>query len=163
MAEVAHRVARQGFSVCLPNPRGIGQSAGSAPILDLQAEQDPFAPFVTAHDLAKELGAERVQVLRIQNASHALIAEQPAAVTDAIIQFMLDLQRNGLSRQADSLGRPFSTWGRRRHYGQRDCCQTGPRVGSADCDRQATSQVRFSAPWQVWRCSTFLTRAARHL
>lgn len=56
MAEVAHRVAKQGFSVCLPNPRGIGQSAGSAPILDLQAEQDPFAPFVNAHDLAKELG-----------------------------------------------------------------------------------------------------------
>ena len=28
MAEVAHRIAKQGFSVCLPNPRGIGQSMG---------------------------------------------------------------------------------------------------------------------------------------
>jgi pimeloyl-ACP methyl ester carboxylesterase len=73
-------------------PRHRWWHAGSAPILDLQAEQDPFAPLASAHDLAKELGAERVQVLRIQHASHALIPEQPAAVTDALIQFMLYLR-----------------------------------------------------------------------
>jgi pimeloyl-ACP methyl ester carboxylesterase len=85
--EVA-RMQREASQAC---PRHRWWHAGSAPILDLQAEQDPFAPSATAHDLAKELGTERVQVLRIQHASHALIPEQPAAVTEAIIQFMLDL------------------------------------------------------------------------
>lgn len=32
------------------------------------------------------------QTTRIQHASHALIPEQPAAVTDALIQFMLYLR-----------------------------------------------------------------------
>jgi pimeloyl-ACP methyl ester carboxylesterase len=85
--EVA-RMQREASQAC---PRNQWWRAGSAPILDLQAEQDPFAPFATAYDLAKELGAERVKVLRIQNASHALIPEQPAAVSDAMIQFMLAL------------------------------------------------------------------------
>ena len=85
--EVA-RMQREASQAC---PRNQWWRAGSAPILDLQAEQDPFAPFATAYDLAKELGAERVKVLRIKNASHALISEQPAAVSDAMIQFMLAL------------------------------------------------------------------------
>lgn len=83
------RMQRAASQAC---PRHRWWHAGSAPILDLQAEQDPFAPIASAHDLAKELGAERVQVLRIQHASHALIPEQPAAVTDALIQFMLYLR-----------------------------------------------------------------------
>lgn len=83
------RMQRAASQAC---PRHRWWHAGSAPILDLQAEQDPFAPLASAHDLAKELGAERVQVLRIQHASHALIPEQPAAVTDALIQFMLYLR-----------------------------------------------------------------------
>jgi pimeloyl-ACP methyl ester carboxylesterase len=83
------RMQRAASQAC---PRHRWWHAGSAPILDLQAEQDPFAPLASAQDLAKELGAERVQVLRIQHASHALIPEQPAAVTDALIQFMLYLR-----------------------------------------------------------------------
>ena len=85
--EVA-RMQREASQAC---PRHLWWHAGSAPILDLQAEQDPFAPSATAHDLAKELGTGRVQVLRIQNASHALVPEQPAAVAEAIIQFMIGL------------------------------------------------------------------------
>jgi pimeloyl-ACP methyl ester carboxylesterase len=88
--EVA-RMQREASQAC---PRQQWWQAGSAPILDLQAEQDPFAPFATAYDLAKELGVERVKVLRIQNASHALIPEQPAAVSDAMIQFMLDVNES---------------------------------------------------------------------
>jgi pimeloyl-ACP methyl ester carboxylesterase len=61
--------------------------AGSAQILDLQASDDPFAPESTCHELQLELGLDRVQVVRISNASHALIPEQPIAVANALIQF----------------------------------------------------------------------------
>ncbi len=79
------RMQREASQAC---PRHRWWHAGSAPILDMQAEQDPFAPIATAQDLAKELGTDRVQVMRIQDASHALIPEQPAAVSHGIIQFM---------------------------------------------------------------------------
>ena len=79
------RMQREASQAC---PRHRWWQAGSAPILDLQAEQDPFAPIASAKDLAKELGADRVEVLRIQDASHALIPEQPEAVSHGIIQFM---------------------------------------------------------------------------
>lgn len=79
------RMQREASQAC---PRHRWWHAGSAPILDLQAEQDPFAPIATAQDLANELGVDRVQILRIQDASHALIPEQPEAVSDAIIEFM---------------------------------------------------------------------------
>lgn len=79
------RMQREASKAC---PRHRWWHAGSAPILDLQAEQDPFAPIATALDLAKELGTDRVKVIRIQDASHALIPEQPEAVSHGIIEFM---------------------------------------------------------------------------
>jgi pimeloyl-ACP methyl ester carboxylesterase len=79
------RMQRAASQAC---PRDRWWHAGSAPILDLQAEQDPFAPIATAQDLAKELGTDRVKVMRIQDASHALIPEQPEAVSHGIIAFM---------------------------------------------------------------------------
>ena len=81
-------VARMQREASQASPRHRWWHAGSAPILDLQAEQDPFAPIATAQDLANELGADRVKVMRIQEASHALIPEQPEAVSYAIIEFM---------------------------------------------------------------------------
>ena len=81
-------VARMQREASQASPRHRWWHAGSAPILDLQAEQDPFAPLATARDLANELGSDRVKVLRIQDASHALIPEQPEAVSHAIVQFM---------------------------------------------------------------------------
>jgi pimeloyl-ACP methyl ester carboxylesterase len=82
--EVA-KMQRQASQAC---PRQQWWHAGQAPILDLQAGQDPFAPLETAYALSKELGGDRVKVVRIQDASHALIPEQPQTVTDAIVQFM---------------------------------------------------------------------------
>ena len=62
-------------------------SAGTTKILDLQATQDPFAPESTSHELQLELGLDRVEVVRITNASHALIPEQPTAVARALVKF----------------------------------------------------------------------------
>ena len=60
---------------------------GSAPILDLQAALDPFKPREKRQELTDELG-ERVTVTVIDDASHALIPEQPVAVTAALVGWM---------------------------------------------------------------------------
>ena len=62
-------------------------SAGNVPLLDLQAEFDPYRPRSTADELVKEFGPSRVSVVLIRNASHAVIVEDPRAVADAIVAF----------------------------------------------------------------------------
>lgn len=58
-------------------------SAGSAPILDLQAGSDPFRPEESRMELKDEFG-DRVTVTVIPGASHALPAEKPIETADAI-------------------------------------------------------------------------------
>jgi pimeloyl-ACP methyl ester carboxylesterase len=65
---------------------------GKAPLLDLQAALDPFKPRAMMNEIKEEFG-ERATVVVIPNASHALIPEQPAAVTDAIVAWMRKLPR----------------------------------------------------------------------
>jgi pimeloyl-ACP methyl ester carboxylesterase len=62
-------------------------SSGNVPLLDLQAEFDPYRPRSTADELVKEFGPSRVSVVLIRNASHAVMVEEPRAVADAIITF----------------------------------------------------------------------------
>ena len=66
-------------------------SAGTAPLLDIQAEYDPFRPRSTSDELVQEFGAKRVSVVVIPNASHALPLEQPRAVSDAIVAYAKQL------------------------------------------------------------------------
>ena len=61
-------------------------AAGAAPILDLQAEHDPVAPRRFSGVLKSLLG-DRVTIVVIPNASHALFPEQPDAVAQAIATF----------------------------------------------------------------------------
>jgi pimeloyl-ACP methyl ester carboxylesterase len=61
--------------------------AGSVPVLDLQAELDPFKPRAAMNEIPQELGA-RASVHIIADASHALLPEQPAAVIAAILGWM---------------------------------------------------------------------------
>jgi pimeloyl-ACP methyl ester carboxylesterase len=65
-------------------------SAGSAPLLDLQAALDPFRPRETEDALREELGA-RVTVATIPDAGHALVPEQPQAVIAALLGWMRKL------------------------------------------------------------------------
>ena len=58
-------------------------TAGTVPLLDLQADSDPFHPIAKMNELKDELG-DRVTVIVIRGASHALLPEQPAAVVEAI-------------------------------------------------------------------------------
>jgi pimeloyl-ACP methyl ester carboxylesterase len=62
-------------------------SGGAVPLLDLQGELDPFKPRSMANEMRDEFG-ERVSVVVIPSASHALIPEQPAAVADAILSWI---------------------------------------------------------------------------
>jgi pimeloyl-ACP methyl ester carboxylesterase len=78
----AEEAARDG------TPQDAYWSAGNAPLLDLQAELDPFRPRSTASELVAEFGAKRVSVRVIPNASHALPVEQPRATADAIVAYM---------------------------------------------------------------------------
>jgi pimeloyl-ACP methyl ester carboxylesterase len=59
-------------------------TAGSAPVLDLQAAFDPWRPASTRDSIRADLGAQRVTVVVIPDASHALIPEQPEAVVRAV-------------------------------------------------------------------------------
>lgn len=65
-------------------------SGGTAPLLDLQAEKDPFKPESKRNEMKDEFGA-RVTVMVIPNASHALIPEQPKAVVEALTQWIKTL------------------------------------------------------------------------
>jgi pimeloyl-ACP methyl ester carboxylesterase len=65
-------------------------TAGTVPLLDLQADNDPFHPIDKMNELKDELG-ERVTVAVIRNASHALLPEQPKAVVEAIVAWVRGL------------------------------------------------------------------------
>jgi pimeloyl-ACP methyl ester carboxylesterase len=65
-------------------------AAGKARILDLQAENDTVAPRRFAGVLKAELG-DRVTVVVIPNAGHALAPEQPQAMAKAVAAFARSL------------------------------------------------------------------------
>jgi pimeloyl-ACP methyl ester carboxylesterase len=65
-------------------------SGGSAPLLDLQAAQDPFKPETNRSEMKDEFG-DRVTLVVIDNASHALIPEQPKAVVNALVAWVSSL------------------------------------------------------------------------
>jgi pimeloyl-ACP methyl ester carboxylesterase len=67
-------------------------SGGTVPLLDLQGALDPFKPRAMANEMRDEFG-ERVSVVTIPNAGHALIPEQPDAVVDAILGWIGKLPR----------------------------------------------------------------------
>jgi pimeloyl-ACP methyl ester carboxylesterase len=60
----------------------------NAPVLDLQAADDPWRPAATRDELRAVLGADRVTVQVIEGASHALVCERPAAVAKAIVDWV---------------------------------------------------------------------------
>jgi pimeloyl-ACP methyl ester carboxylesterase len=66
--------------------RSEDYAGGTAPILYLQPDCDPLAHGEDVQEFKRALG-ERVTVAIIRNASHAVIAEQPEAVSAALIDY----------------------------------------------------------------------------
>ncbi len=65
--------------------------AGTAPLLDVMAADDPFRLPGTRDENRQALG-ERVSTAIIPHASHALIAEQPMAVAEAVCRWVRTLE-----------------------------------------------------------------------
>src|SRR5579859_372140 len=65
-------------------------SGGGVPLLDLQGELDPFKPRTMSNEMRDEFG-ERVSVVVIPDASHAVIQEQPNAAAAAILAWIAKL------------------------------------------------------------------------
>ena len=63
-------------------------SGGTAPILQLIPEHDPFIPKTYWHELREQLG-ERVTTKVIEDASHALFPEQPRQVADRTLSWAM--------------------------------------------------------------------------
>jgi pimeloyl-ACP methyl ester carboxylesterase len=61
-------------------------AAGVAPILALQPDHDPLAHVEDARAFKAALG-DRVTIIVIRNCSHAAVAEQPDAISDALIDY----------------------------------------------------------------------------
>ena len=62
-------------------------TAGSAPVLLVQAEGDPVAPPGNAEALAADIG-DRLTLVRLRRASHAILPEQPRAVAALIADYL---------------------------------------------------------------------------
>jgi pimeloyl-ACP methyl ester carboxylesterase len=62
-------------------------SGGVAPLLDLQADQDPFRTESTRLEMKDEFG-DRVTIVVIKNASHALFPERPQEVARALADWI---------------------------------------------------------------------------
>ncbi len=67
-------------------PRSLDYAAGQAPVLYIQPGHDPLAHVEDAQEYKRALGG-RITVVVIANAAHAVIAEQPDAVSDALIAY----------------------------------------------------------------------------
>jgi pimeloyl-ACP methyl ester carboxylesterase len=66
--------------------READYAAGSAPILYLQPDHDPLAHAEDAVEFKRALG-DRVTIVTIAHASHAVVIEQPDAVAGALIDY----------------------------------------------------------------------------
>lgn len=62
-------------------------AGGTVPLLDLQAEFDPFKPPERRNEMKEDFG-DRVSIALVRNASHALIPEQPDAVVMETVAWM---------------------------------------------------------------------------
>ena len=66
--------------------RKIDYAAGKAQVLYIQPSHDPLAHVEDAEEYKNALG-DRVTVVVIPNSAHAVITEQPKAVSDALIAY----------------------------------------------------------------------------
>ena len=74
--------------------RELDYAAGKAPILYIQPSHDPLARVDEADEYKHAIG-DRVTVVVISNSAHAVIVEQPNAVSDALIAYAKKLWPNG--------------------------------------------------------------------
>lgn len=78
-------------------------SGGNAPILLVQADADPVAPAGNVEELRKDIGG-RLRTVTLRRASHAILPEQPDAVTFLLVRYFAgERDEAQLQRGADAL------------------------------------------------------------
>jgi pimeloyl-ACP methyl ester carboxylesterase len=82
----------QKIAVQAVNPADFGR-AGTAPILQIIAESDPWNPYSSWREL-RELCGDRVTARIVADASHALFPEQTPIVAEIVIAWLQSLWRN---------------------------------------------------------------------
>lgn len=80
-------VMRQQGAAVRATPGDNYRHAGSAPMLIIQGLQDRLAVPANGRLLKEELG-ERVTLVELEGAGHALLPEQPEAIAAALIEFL---------------------------------------------------------------------------
>jgi pimeloyl-ACP methyl ester carboxylesterase len=81
-------------------------SGGKAAILLVQADEDPVAPAGNRDELAKDIGP-RLTSVTLRHASHAILPEQPAAVTWLLAHYFAgERDASVLQKGTDALTRP---------------------------------------------------------
>jgi len=73
-------------------PQAEYWAGGTIPILDIQAENDPYRPPSSRNELVQEFGAARMSTVLIPHAAHAVVMEEPGLVADAIVQWARKLK-----------------------------------------------------------------------
>jgi pimeloyl-ACP methyl ester carboxylesterase len=80
-------VAKAQNKANLATPNGAWTGGGVAPILIVQAAEDPVATPANAETL-KQAYPDRVTVVTIPHASHAMLPEQPRLIADIVIGYL---------------------------------------------------------------------------
>ncbi|MGW0246555.1 alpha/beta fold hydrolase [Nocardia goodfellowii] len=73
-------------------PKDIWWAVADAPLLDLQADLDPFRPESSIDELKNQFG-DLVTIARVSNTRHALIPEAPEAVASEVDSWITSLKR----------------------------------------------------------------------
>lgn len=96
-------VARDQVAATRATPTKAWWNAGRAPVLLVQADEDPIAPPANGQSLKAAIGS-RLTIVTLRHASHAILPEQPAAVTAAIAHYLLGTlpPRPRLQRSVDA-------------------------------------------------------------
>ena len=81
------KVTRMQIAANHATQAGAWLAAGTTPILLLQGAEDKLAPPENARRFKHQHG-QRVSLVEIPNAGHAMLPEQPAAIAEAIISFL---------------------------------------------------------------------------
>jgi pimeloyl-ACP methyl ester carboxylesterase len=72
-------------------PKEEWWTAGTAPVLDLIPENDVCTPPESRNRYRDEFGENRITLMTVPKAGHALLPEQPQAVAEALISYMRSL------------------------------------------------------------------------
>lgn len=88
-------------------PTSSWWTAGGAPLLLVQASEDPIAPMANAEALRRDIGPNLTLVV-LRHASHAMLPEQPAAISLALARYFAPgpPSQRRLQREVDRLVEP---------------------------------------------------------